>query len=178
MNTGKCLLYFFLGLILCSLSCSKRYDEDPITMKLVGLQKRILGEWQIAKILIDQNDYTSIIDVDSLQIFSIYHFSNYSNHHGIGKLEVKTKNEKHSYNRLEFAFNQSDRNNSVVFYLSENADSWDYLLKNKIIIPFGPINEFAGFAAGPWDIFKLTKKEFHVSQIVNSIKYELFFKKI
>lgn len=177
MNRKSLLACLFLGSLFLFFGCSKRYDEDPITMKFVSLKKRISGEWKISKILINGADSTSIIDVDSLQIFSTYIFTSYSNNHRDGNLEVKTKNRNHTYNRLEFIFAQTDKSNSIVFYPADNADSWDYLLQKKIIIPYGPINNFYTLTHN-WDIHMLTKKEMHLSINESNKKYELFLKKI
>ena len=101
MKTTK---FFFVFFILAALltGCRKKYEEDPFTMRFVNLGKRIEGEWSINKILIDGADSTSIIYVDSLQIFSTYIFSNYSHTYSSGSLKAKTYNGLYFYEYLEF----------------------------------------------------------------------------
>ena len=75
---------------------------------------------------------------------------------------------------MGFVFVKSENLNSIEFYSS--GELWSYLEKNKIIIPYGPINNFISNKYY-WRIHKLTKKEMHLSVDDNSKKYELFFKK-
>lgn len=169
-------LFFWLILFLfCDLSCRKKYEEDPWTMRFVNLGKRIEGEWSIQKILIDGADSTSIIYVDSLQIFSTYIFSHYSRNYGKGSLEVRTHNDVYQFDGLFFIFSNENDLNTIGFGYSSGIGPGTNLLNNNII-PYGPIHNYG--KGIEWKIHKLTKKEMHLSTIYISKQYELFFKKI
>ena len=165
----KLINIFFLILILSG--CSTRYEDDPLSMKLVSIKKRLSGTWDIKQILINGVDSTQLIYIDSLKIFSKYSFSSFngpdSDHRQV--LKIETYNSYLKYDRLNFYIGHGH----IEFHW--RGYSWDSLVIHKTIIPHGAINLFDGNIS--WTIQKLTKKDFHITDNYNNKKYEIFFHK-
>jgi hypothetical protein len=168
----KILKYITIPLLLVALlfSCSKRYEDDPITMKFVALKKRIEGEWHIEKILIDEQDYTYIIDVDSLKIYSIYDFDKPAPYTGGITIYNKDKTLKYGWFQYSIFYKE---NENLIF----KGTPQTYLDSTGTVPSYGAINNIGSGVDLPWEIKKLTKKEFHLVTNYQSKQYELFFTK-
>lgn len=173
-------ILLFLYIVVFSLflfACNKRYEDDPITMKLVSLKKRIVGEWTLEKVLVDGADSSHIIFDDSLRIFSKFHFKYYDKRDNDGVVIVSNYNNTYIFNDVRY-FLGSEANSFVKpgqISLSLGTLIEGYV-KSRGLKIYGPINNFSSNTY-PWDIQKLTKKEMHLLQEHNSKQYKLFFTK-
>jgi hypothetical protein len=161
-------------LIILGFGCTKRYEEDPFTARFFSMKKRLTGEWYMKKILIDEQDFSHLIEMENDTFYAIYKFSDFSkNLYAIkGKIEIKTINEK-------FISNQSGRD--LFFYLYPE-NKYEYIcFRGKSILStnkYGIINNFDfGNPYLAWQIDKLTLKKMHLHATYDSREYDLFFEK-
>ncbi|CAG0988311.1 MAG: hypothetical protein HND27_10135 [Bacteroidetes bacterium] len=173
MHKPKFKKLLFLFLVLASLwptACTKRYEEDPFTMHFVRMRKRIIGEWHIKKILIDSEDYTHLLYMDTVPFYSTYICSEYTKYKywTQGRLEVRTIDNEYKINTMRFVF-EGTKFNTIYFELLKPT-----MLKKYT---YGPLNEFGGILPH-WAILKLTKKEMHLGYNEKNKLYEIYFEKI
>jgi hypothetical protein len=146
--------------ILFIFACSKRYDEDPFTMHFTGLKKRISGEWHMKKILIDGQDFTHLIYMDTVPFYSVYVFGAFRKENGLGEMIAKTYDENFSTNEKDLSFLLG--NNSISFAQNPAISVYSY----------GAINR-----SYRWNVLQLTKKEMHLQTMYDNQTYDLFFEK-
>jgi hypothetical protein len=185
MQKQKLIKLLFLFLVLASLlpnACTKRYEEDPWTMHFVRMRKRITGEWHMKKILIDGQDFTHLIYLDTVPFYSVYVFSGYRRTLHTGDVILKTNDGKHEtqYKDIAFEFtgNKSLYSLDKIYFIQDPT---------IYIYSFGPINNFLPLSSQmgnplygkylDWVILKLTPKEMHLQTTYVNQTYDLFFEK-
>lgn len=182
------LTYMVFILLLTSLwptACTKRYEEDPFTVRFLSLKKRLTGEWKMQKILIDAKDFSYLIEMENDTFYAIYEFKEFSKKYYGGKVLLKTKNKSYIHNySIKYSLNRLETNNNSISFSGRTPG-----------IKIGPINNFeparidTTFDIGSqtpnlsigfwyeWDIKKLTNKQMHIAIYANLKYYELFFEK-
>lgn len=185
----------FLFLITLLFSCGERYEEDPITVVFRGESKRILGEWHINKILIDNIDSTSLIYVDSLKICSYYKFEKYDKTYDSRFLYIKKEKDKDYYNFHRYPTGVNTFTNNISYWWKNGTENSPIIFEHggyEIWVtagyfkPYGPIGNFGNLNSGnstfsgliTWLIKKLTTKEFIIQTTFKNRLYEIQFKKI
>jgi hypothetical protein len=184
MQKQKLIKLLFLFLVLASLlptACTKRHEEDPWTMKFISLKSRLKGEWHMKKILIDEQDFSHLIEMENDTFFSVYTFTKISIRaktpyidKGLeGYLELQTLNKKFLIDRFVLP--------PILFYLYINKKESKLVIRTGKLVPnFGPINNFYhpnSTTALSWEILKLTPKEMHLQTTYNSQEYDIYFEK-
>jgi hypothetical protein len=180
----KLFFIFLLAVIIIPYACTKRYEEDPWTMHFVRMRKRITGEWHMKKILIDEQEFSHLIEMENDTFFSVYEFKEFTKKKNGGDVVMKTKNKKYLQEYIYFHLNKSETNNNSIYFTGNNTG-----------LTLGPINYFeparidSTFDYGSqtnyiiigfwyeWEIKKLTRKQMHLSIYVDFKHYELFFEK-
>lgn len=90
------IFILFLTSIIIN-SCKRHNPEDPYYPHFKHLNSRLKGEWELVKIVIDGNDSSVYLKIDTVPIISYFKFepkSKYTSHSGNGFLYIKTKNMK------------------------------------------------------------------------------------
>ncbi len=164
------LLFFSFYMIY---SCSKRHENDPFTVQFKSLKKRIIGEWHMKKIMIDDEDFSYLIEMENDTFFSIYTIFEFNGAEQKGKMEVKTKNEKFLIDRFVYP-------SIVIYYNSKRKNSEILFTRFSPIPSYGPINDFyyANNIRPPtWEILRLSRKEMLLRTLFNNQIYEISFEK-
>jgi hypothetical protein len=152
MNNNLIKTGILVLIVLVTYSC-KKYDEGPL-ISLRSKEKRMSGEWDIQKFIVDGYDSTSF-------------FNKYDNAHFIFNVD----NE----GRIIISCNDNGANPKPIIVLNGN---WKWLNnKNDISIQFNhSTNDFKPFLinnVSVWEIKKLTSKNFYLETNDNNIQYRL-----
>lgn len=152
----------FLVTVIFMTACSK-YDEGPF-ISLKSPEKRILGLWEITELLVDNVDFTSVYQEDSVYVkFSIIEYD---------QLFINIVREGSSGSQLSSStLTFEDNKKKMRFELKRFAA---YELFTAPLYDLIPPLEFDH----AWDIIMLRSKEFIIELTDNSIPYRLTFKRL
>lgn len=158
----KILNYSLIAIIFIATACS-RYEDGPF-LSLKSPEKRLLGLWEITELKINEVDYISTYNEDSVYVkFSIIEYDDLF----INIVKDGTSGSQLSSSILKF----EDNKTKMRFELKRFVAYEQYTAPLYELIP--PI-EFDN----AWNILRLVSKEFIIEIEDNGIKYKLKFERL
>jgi hypothetical protein len=156
-------LIIILSLLAALVSCDKKYDDGPC-ISFVAEQKRIIGKWEIEKLIVNQEVLT---DKYNSKGFNAYNYTFSRNVENEKFLILDNISNSHGVAQSRYYLN--DENTERTFYLKSFQQYYDEVTPLFNFVP--AFNDEC-----KWTISRLKTKEMWINTTYQDVYYEVHFK--
>jgi hypothetical protein len=156
-------LIIILSLLVALVSCDKKYDDGPC-ISFVAAEKRIIGKWEIEKLIVDKEIIT---DKYNSKGFNVYNYTFSRNVENEKFLILDNISNSHVVAQSRYYLN--DEITEITFYLKSFQQYYDEVTPLFNFVP--AFNDEC-----TWTINRLKSKEMWINTTYQDVHYEVHFK--